>query len=306
MLKSLMILDHTQWLCWQQTEVLPVSFDCLPHRFILILNPPLYLKQGGCERIEWTPFQNQELQRLKSSTYQIISSLYLCDLTEGFHPGGLLDLQGIDQTFVFKNEAISFQAASSYGLLKTQDYLKRFGVMFDPKLTALKSPSYFILLKNKFVCADFLEKQHQACWRYLRGNFCLAGLCLGLGLGAIFSGVNWVQGVQAVQHYKTQASLSQEQQDQALLYQAFSQLEPANLNPNWKQYEAFLAMWQSKIVVTQLRYESQRISCQFILHPDHGDEIDRLSTWVTKTLVGANLLEQEEGDGEFQLSFAAT
>ncbi len=124
-----------------------------------------------------------------------------------------------------------------------------------------------------------------------------------LVIGSLLAVWDLAAGQHKLAQYAGQGSLTFEQQAQARLYQSYGALT-ANLQQiDWSKYNQFAKAWRSKIVITQLRYDNQNLSCQFIMHPDFTEEREGIQEWLDKHISEAQLME--EGNVELWLHFTA-
>ncbi|AIK97218.1 hypothetical protein [Candidatus Odyssella acanthamoebae] len=297
------ILDIDCWRHWTSEGAFPLEVNCLPRRFALYLNPLLYLSWAKAEKVEWSDFQQQTLLWLEKSPHQLLSSTYLCDLARGHPQGEILTLKGMKEIQVFKNETIAFQVSAKMPSSKIQNYLKRFDIIFTPSQTSLKQPTLLNLISSRQKILPQLQRQHQAYHTYLAVNVGATILCIILAMGAAASSIKWWHGLKQLQNSETQSVLTPDQQEQASLYQDFCHLTSSAQLPDWTAYQKFLAIWRQKIVITQIVYENNKMSCSFIMHPDYAPEIDQLIEWLDQNLPGSKLTEGEERNVDFHLSF---
>jgi hypothetical protein len=298
------ILDIDCWRQWSTEETIPIEVNCLPSRFTLYLNPLLYLRRAKTEKVEWSEFQQQALSWLERSPHQLFSSTYLCDLATGQPQGEILTLKGMKEIQVFKNETLAFQVAEKMSPARIQNYLKRFDIIFTPSPTCVKQPTLFNLIKSRHTILSPLQRQHKAYHTYLAVNVSAVVVCIILAAGAAASSLKWWQGLKQLQHSEAQSVLTPDQEEQASLYQDFCHLTAAAQLPHWTAYQKFLAIWRQKIVITQITYENNAMSCSFVIHPDYAIEIDQLMEWLEQNLPGSKLTEGEERNVDFHLSFA--
>ncbi|MBW8309428.1 MAG: hypothetical protein K0M45_07335 [Candidatus Paracaedibacteraceae bacterium] len=297
------ILDIDCWRQWTSAGTFPLESNHLPSRFTLYLNPLLYLRWAKTEKIEWSDFQQHALEWLEKSSHHLFSSIYLCDLASGHPQGETLILKGMKEIQAVKNETVAFQISDRMSLPKIQNYLKRFDITFTPCLSRLKQPTLLNLMRSRQKILPQLQRQHQAYNTYLKVNLSATALCAFLAIGSVTSSINWWDGIRQVDQHEAQLLLTPDQQNQALLYEDFCQMTASAQSIDWTNYDKFLVMWRQKIVVTQIIYEHNKMSCSFVMHPDYAGEIDQLAEWLDQNLPGSKLVEGEGENVNFHLSF---
>lgn len=295
------ILDHDTLKVWISGKAIKIGIQSLPSQFTLYLNPLLYLRTEATEKVEWSGFQQQTLNKFQNSDYHITSSFYLCDLApEGIY-GYKAIIPEVNPIHMFKNKELVFQASQDFPMPKIQSYLKRFGVIFEPLELYLKQP--FIKIYGNILSG--LKNQQKSFRLYFCINILAVIMCLGLSVGVISKAMSWWQGIQELKQYQSHSLLSERQQFEAKLYQVFTQLTEVATSPSWESYEKFLKIWRSWIVATQVTYQEGKMSCHFVIHPDHQSEIDQIIDWVDQNLPGSTIINEGGENVEFHLSFAA-
>ncbi|WP_010300817.1 hypothetical protein [Candidatus Odyssella thessalonicensis] len=131
------ILDQDRWLYLTDQGAAPINYADLPYRFILLLNPPLYLCHNGQEKVMWSPFQEQALSELQQSQHQIISSYYMGQFANGQPNGEILQIQGVGSIACVKRRCSKQRTAMR--CRKSRSILKDLISTLRPKSLPLKS-----------------------------------------------------------------------------------------------------------------------------------------------------------------------
>lgn len=301
------ILDINRWLLWTKKGIVPLTFDELPHRFVLLLNPVLYLSRGNSEKTSWSGFQQQALSQLQASDHQVLTSCYLVQLACGLSQGELLTLEGIADVFCIKSDEVVFQSAGDMlPPVQVSIYLKRFGVEFSPQKTLLQPPALLKLVRLGVMGLPQLQAQYKACYTYVRANAVMAVICLGLGFAVVSNLASLWSRQQQLSQYQSQSLLTGEQQHEAALYRDYEQLTSGSRRIIWDSYHRFLEVWRQKIVIIQMAYDGQGMACKFVIHPDCLRESELIQDWLDQHLPGARLVAGEGDNVEFHLSFTTT
>jgi hypothetical protein len=299
------ILDINQLLRWTKQDTTPIHFEGLPPRFLLVLNPILYLQFGGVEKIVWSPFQQEILRKLEISPHQIPASPYLCQLASGSPQGEVLVIGNSVKSLCLKTNSTLFQSSGKLTQEQIRLYLKRFGVEFNPHSTPPKPPFLTGLIRSKLTIFPKLLSHYHRCQVYFKVNLVMGGLCFLLGLGVISTSYELWKGYVELTHYQTFPLLTSEQQAQANLYRDYCQVTGAHRRITWSPYKNFIDKWRSKIVVTHLSYGEHELACHFVLHPDFQRESDLIGDWVERNSPEARLTTREGENAEFQIFFAS-
>lgn len=298
------ILDINRWLLWTRKGIVPLEFDELPRRFVLLLSPVLYLSCDKSEKISWSEFQQQALSQLQMSDCQVLTSCYLVQLARGLPQGELLILEGMIDVLCIKSDKVIFQSAGDIlSSAQVNVYLKRFGVKFLPQQTFLQPLTVLKLVRLGMMNLPQIQAQYKACYTYVKANAVMSVICLGVSFAMVFNLVSLWRGHQQLSQYQLQSLLTSEQQHKATLYRDYEQLTSGCQRIIWDSYRRFLEAWRQKIVITQMFYDGQDMACKFVMHPDCCGESESIQDWLDQHLPASQLVAREGDNVEFHLSF---
>ncbi len=293
------ILLPSCWGIWHESGVYRIHRSELPPVFSLIVSPELYVKQGLESRIIWSEFQKNELDFIASSSHGIVRCSLLAQFLQGAWCVSILD----HKIWGYQDENLLFHGSTEQDPKKIGQYLKRFGIMYQPVLLAIKKPSLWMLFRQpNFADVDLAASYRRAYWRQ--------GLIAGLvGINLILAGgvINALQSAwihwSEIKTYTTR-TLTDSQKDQARLYRAYQGLiQPSDLSH--ALYDRFVQEWRGRLVVTTLSLDSSDCKWQFVLHPDFKDQVHPISDWLDIHAPGSTFKEPE-GDGDYQVSIPLT
>jgi hypothetical protein len=287
------------WGIWRESDIARIHRSELPPVFNLIVSPELYVRQGLESQIMWSEFQKNELDFIANSSHGIVRCSLLAQFTPGAWCASILDYK----IWGYQDEKFLFQGSTEQDPKKIGQYLKRFGVTYQPESIDLKKPSLWMLFRQpNFVDVDLAKSYRRAYWRQ--------GIIAGLvGINLVLAGgmINAAQSAwthwSEIKTYTT-STLTDSQKDQARLYRAYQGLIQAS-DLSHAIYDRFVQEWRGRLVVTTLSLDSSDCKWQFVLHPDFKDQVHPISDWLDIHAPGSNFKEPE-GDGDYQVSIPLT
>lgn len=291
------ILLPDTWALWTKSAVFPVQRPDLPQVFILIISPELYLYQNQKTELVLSDFQQQELDYLATTNHGVFRSYMLSQLIKG---DGCLTLAG-HQLWVHHHDQILFQSSANFDRQTVTDYLKRFGVIYQPEVVDLMWPSLVSLLRQPSLIDLSLGKAYQRAIQ-------IQGLKGGLALLSFVLGVNVIQsGYSALQHWYEIKSyvagdLTETEKIQARRYQSYLQLN-RTLDLPHDVYDRFAQDWRGRLVVTTVAISPDNYRWQFVMHPDFKDQSHLVADWLDTHAPGS-IFKESEGNEEYSVSIS--
>lgn len=291
------ILLPDTWVLWTKSSILPMQRQDLPQVFILIISPELYLYQNQKTELVLSDFQQQELDYLATTNHGVFRSYMLAQLIKG---DGCLTLAG-HQLWIHHHEQILFQSSANFDRQTVTNYLKRFGVTYQPEIVDLMWPSMMALIRQPSLIDLSLGKAHQRAIQ-------IQGLKGGLALLSFVLGVNVIQsGYSALQHWYEIKSyvagdLTETEKIQARRYQSYLQLNHTSDLPH-DVYDHFVQDWRGRLVVTTVAISADNYRWQFVMHPDFKDQSHLIADWLDTHAPGSILKEPEENE-EYSVSIS--